>query len=268
VKNLKLCLRNERERSERISHKGRFFSYFAKTSVSLGSMLLGMWIVPEPTFAAGLLEAAPIQVKAGTLPLLAALGIGIAVAVGAVIAFLQLTAKGKEKSDIPPLSQYDNEWLEGMENEGWDAEASTTNSELEDHSVADYTIPLTRLITYADEVETADESEPRICGVEGEHSGSCYRILNRRLSFGRDPELCSILFPYEAVQISRLHCTVSYIEESQSFMLEDHGSSNGTFLADGQRLKPSQGYELRSGQRFSLSGNEHWFEVKNGMISG
>ncbi|RUS46722.1 hypothetical protein [Cohnella sp. AR92] len=51
----------------------------------------------------------------GTLPLLAAMGIGILVSVGAVIAFLQMTAKSKGHAEEP------EEWAESEEEEAGSA---------------------------------------------------------------------------------------------------------------------------------------------------
>ncbi len=222
-----------------------------------------MSALPLRAFAAGSLETFASQVQVGTLPLLAALGVGIAVAVGAVIAFLQMTAKGKDANEPSTIFPEDNQPHDDNLIDDWKDEDTTPNPEYEDNPLTDYTIPITKLLAYPDRVEAADVGEPRLCGVEGEHAGSCYRILNRHLSFGRDPAQCVIIFPYEAGEISRMHCTLRFMEESRIFLLEDHGSSNGTFLANGQRLQPGVRYELRTGERFSLSGNEHCFEVRD-----
>lgn len=100
---------------------------------------------------------------------------------------------------------------------------------------------MTQLLPLVGTAEMADGSEPMLCGIDGEHAGSCFRILNRRLTIGRDPARCAILFPYEASDISRVHCTLGYREDSRVFVLEDNGSSNGTFLMNGERLKPGFG---------------------------
>lgn len=83
-------------------------------------LIIGTSFVPIRVFAAGSLETSASQVKVGTLPLLAALGIGIAVAVGAVIAFLQMTARGKE---IDAMASEDNETIyEDTTTDEWDDE--------------------------------------------------------------------------------------------------------------------------------------------------
>lgn len=252
------------ERGNRFKCKGRLLPRLAKAATGLALIICGMQGVPFRASAAGSLETSASQVQVGTLPLLAALGIGIAVAVGSVIAFLQMTAKGKESSEASQMSpDEDHEPYEDNSLDEWNDEETMPNPEYDDNPLTDYTIPVTKILAYPGEAELADGKEPRICGVEGEHAGSCYRIMNRRLTFGRDPALSVILFPYEAGEISRLHCTLRFMEENRLFILEDNGSSNGTFLSNGERLKPGVRYELRAGERFSLSGKEHVFEVRD-----
>ncbi len=223
-------------------------------------------MLPSRAFAS---EARVINnvAQMGTLPLLAALGIGIAVAVFAVVAFLQMTVKGKE-NEAAQSAGNESESDDDQSSSSWNAEETSEDEDNEeqgeeDHSLTDYTIPMTQLLPLLGAAETADGSEPMLCGIEGEHAGSCFRILNRRLTIGRDPARCAILFPYEASDISRVHCTLKYREDSRLFILEDNGSSNGTFLINGERLKPGVQYELHSGERFSLSGEKHWFEVRD-----
>ncbi len=224
----------------------------------------GIALLPSTAFASDAKRVhAAAQMTPGTLPLLAALGIGIAVAVLAVVAFLQLTARGRETNDSAPAAAEESEPFEDPGLPGWNEEEASANEEAEEHSLPDYTIPMTRLLELPGAAEAAEGTEPMLCGIEGEHAGSCYRVLNRRLTIGRDPARCAILFPYEATDISRVHCTLKYSEDSRRFVLEDKGSSNGTFLVGGERLKPGIKYELRSGERFSLSGDKHWFEVRD-----
>jgi hypothetical protein len=254
----------ERGGREQIKSGRNTLPSWTKLIVGTVMSLLGTSSLPLRVFAAGSLETSATQVKVGTLPLLAALGFGIAVAVGSVIAFLQMTARGKEMNDSSTVASEDNEFTyEDTNIYDWDDEDTTPNSEYEDNLLTDYTIPVTKLLMYPDHAEAANDEEPRLYGVEGEHAGNSFRVLNRRLTFGRDPTQCVILFPYEAGDVSRMHCTLRFIEESRLFLLEDHGSSNGTFLADGERLQPGRKVELRAGERFSLSGNKHIFEVQD-----
>ncbi|KIL37518.1 hypothetical protein SD71_02480 [Cohnella kolymensis] len=219
-------------------------------------------VFPLNASARGSIATSSAQVEVGTLPLLAALGIGIVVAVGAVIAFLQLTLRTRGAGDPALLSAEENESYEAGPAYDWNARDTVTDESSEQHTLADYTIPITRILEEPIEVQQAAEDEPRLCGIAGEHAGICYRVVNRRLSIGRDPAQCAVVFPYAAGEVSRKHCTLRYSEDSGLFFLEDHGSSNGTFLWNGERLEPGKTYELRAGDRFSLSGTEHCFEVR------
>jgi hypothetical protein len=197
--------------------------------------------------AGGTVEPASAQAAVGPVPLLAALGIGIAAAVGAVIAFLQLTAKGRDQRTAAV-------WP--------DAEPAVVPPAEDRDEPTGYTIPLNRVGPLPVPPEPEDEGQPRLCGVEGVFAGSCFRLTSGGLSIGRDPSVCSIVFPLDIGEVSRRHCTLMFEEDQRLFLLEDHGSSNGTFLPGGLRLEPGKRYELRSGERFALSGTVHWFEVR------
>ncbi|TJY40867.1 FHA domain-containing protein [Cohnella pontilimi] len=125
-----------------------------------------------------------------------------------------------------------------------------------------YTIPLDIVGLKPASPEPEIAGEPRVCGVDGVFAGSCFRLTGGGVSIGRDPAACSVVFPVEIGEVSRRHCTLTFEESRRLFLLEDHGSSNGTYLPGGRRLEPGKRYELRSGERFSLSGSVHWFEVR------
>lgn len=224
----------------------------------------GLAAAPAHVSAAGAGTAATTQVTVGTLPLLAALGIGIAAAVGAVIAFLQMTTRGKAMSGQHRAFANDEDDDQYEEYTETFEEETAPAPEYEEDPLTDYTIPITRILGSTGKAETAHDSEPRLCGIDGEHAGASYKLLDRRLLIGRDAGQCGVVFPYEAGEVSRRHCTVRYVPEAKIFLLEDHGSSNGTFLESGVRLEPGKQYELRDGDRFSLSGASHSFEVRAG----
>ena len=46
------------------------------------------------------------------------------------------------------------------------------------------------------------------------------------------------------------------------FVIEDLGSTNGTFLDTGERLPPGQPRDLRSGERFYVGDLRNQFEVR------
>lgn len=263
---------NRTERRGRIKLRGRRLLREGKPWGAAAAALVGVTALPFPAAAAGSFSEMRTQVTVGTLPLLVALGIGILVAAIAVIAFLQMTTKGqpfaggqlrvKEDEETETASEAEADWQDDADETD---DSSAADSEYEDDAITDYTIPVTRILAATGTAEPAFETEPRLCGIVGEHAGASYRLLGRRLLIGRDAAQCAVVFPYEAGEVSRRHCTVKYIEETNRFLLEDHGSSNGTFLASGVRLVPGKAYELSDGDRFSLSGEQHIFEVKAGV---
>ena len=62
--------------------------------------------------------------------------------------------------------------------------------------------------------------------------------LEQRITFGRDPALCNIVFPSGTPGVSRRHCVLE--PHSDGIYLMDLDSSSGTFLQNGQRLNPNQ----------------------------
>ncbi|MBW5445470.1 FHA domain-containing protein [Cohnella sp. CFH 77786] len=170
-----------------------------------------------------------------------------------------MTAKGRDPRGTAEWDEPEAEEYAGRY-EAADRQAETEASPKDGESqrkMNEHTIPLSRT-----PAEPAAENEPRLCGIGGAFAGANFRMTASGLSIGRDPALCHVVFPVDVGEVSRRHCTLRYQEEDQLFLLEDHGSSNGTFLPDGERLQPGKRYPLRSGQRFALSGDTHWFEVR------
>lgn len=207
----------------------------------------------------------PAKAVVGTLPLLAALALGIAVAVFAVIAFLQMT-KGRNMA-VMANGQDDHEpFLHAAPAEARQQPAAPQEDagiHAPDEVLPDYTIPLTRIPKSPDLPDQGWRGKPRIYGLDGEFAGESFRIGEGGLSIGRDPAVCQIVFPSDAGEISRRHCTIRFEADRGVFLLEDHGSSNGTFLTGGEKLVPGRSYPLKAGDRFSLSGGPHWFEIRD-----
>ncbi|MDI4648494.1 FHA domain-containing protein [Cohnella hashimotonis] len=213
-------------------------------------------------------EAAPAAARTaaeriepqGMLPLLAAMAIGIAVSVIAVLAFLQMTSRGKStKEDESKPTDSD---LFASNQAGF----GVVSDDREGDAAPDYTIPLRSLGDGPDRMErpepaVAAAGEPRLVGVSGQFAGASYSLADRPLAIGRDGHQCELVYPDGHAEVSRKHCTVSYDPSRGIFSLVDHGSSNGTYLRDGTRLTAGDRLELRPGDRFSLPGGEQWFEV-------
>lgn len=222
----------------------------------------------ETAGGSGRAAAIHVQTGVGTLPLLAAMAIGIGVAAIAVIAFLQMTTKAKGVGDLgggeasaedDSSSSFESlsEPLHEERQEDGDDSAADIETAL-----PDYTIPLPIMREHPKAAVPAEAGSPRLWGLEGEFAGSGFKLSDGWLTLGRDASQCGLIFPCDAGEISRRHCSLKYETGRGLFLLEDHHSSNGTFLPGGERLEPGVVYELQPGSRFSLSGERHWFEVQ------
>lgn len=215
---------------------------------------------------------------AGDLALVAALSLGVLATAAAVAAFLRMTGSGRrrgqsalvreEPADGPepdsgnPPRQETDEAPHGARSpaSGGLPSHDAVPNDREAAPALERTIPLAALPV--EPAPASDRAEPRLCGISGDFFGRHFRITDYPLVLGRDPAQCGLVFRTDAAEISRRHCSLSYHAEKGVFLLQDHGSSNGTFLRDGRRLEPNRIYELRPGDRFSLSGGRHWFEVR------
>ena len=84
-------------------------------------------------------------------------------------------------------------------------------------------------------------------------------MSGRPLVLGRDPARCSAVYPSDTKGISGLHCQVSL--SGNEVILMDCGSTYGTFLAGGQRLKANIPYKLQRGDTFYLAEPKNTFRV-------
>jgi hypothetical protein len=103
---------------------------------------------------------------------------------------------------------------------------------------------------------------PSLRGIAGQYAGSSFGLDTGPSTLGRDQRAVNLVFPPEANSISKVHCRVSWDAMRRIFLLEDLGSTNGTFLATGERLSPGQVRELRPGDRFHIGDMRNQFEVR------
>ena len=99
-------------------------------------------------------------------------------------------------------------------------------------------------------------------GVSGQYAGSSINLESGASTLGRDPHGANLVFSSEADSISKRHCTVRWDGARGVFVIEDLGSTNGTFLDTGERLPPGQPRDLRSGERFYVGDLRNQFEVR------
>jgi hypothetical protein len=103
-------------------------------------------------------------------------------------------------------------------------------------------------------------TRPVLRGITGQYAGSAFS-LEGGSTLGRDPAAANLVFGGEASSVSKRHCSVRWDAGRGLFLLEDHGSTNGTFLASGERLIPNQPRELRPGERFYIGDLRNQFGV-------
>jgi hypothetical protein len=110
----------------------------------------------------------------------------------------------------------------------------------------------------ASPVQTA---QAYLTGLSGPFAGRRFNLNQGPAVIGRDPAQANVLYPQDITEISRRHVTVSFDPAGQTFILEDT-SSNGTFLAGGERLQQHQPYYLQAGATFTLGQGGDTYSVE------
>jgi len=105
-------------------------------------------------------------------------------------------------------------------------------------------------------------ARPALRGLAGEYAGKSFALDRGTSTLGRDQRVANLVFSSDASSISKRHCMVSWDAARNTFVLEDLGSTNGTFLSTGERLKPGQPRDLPAGARFSIGDLRNQFELK------
>lgn len=101
--------------------------------------------------------------------------------------------------------------------------------------------------------------EISLVATRGIFAGQKFGVADRLL-MGRDPRRCQIIFPEKTPGVSGLHCEVARTQSG--IELIDKGSTYGTFLQDGTKLRVGQPYYLGQGDAFYLGGRENYFKVE------
>jgi hypothetical protein len=105
-------------------------------------------------------------------------------------------------------------------------------------------------------------TNPTLCGLVGQYAGESMPLDGGPSILGRDQHIANLVFPPQADSISKRHCTIRWDVARKVFVLEDLGSTNGTFLASGEKLIPGQPRDLRPGDRFYIGDLRNQFEVR------
>lgn len=81
------------------------------------------------------------------------------------------------------------------------------------------------------------------------------------IMLGRDPTCCTVVFGPDEPAISRMHCCLKYNHQTKMVLLEDIGSTYGTFLWNGKRIHKGQAAALSDGDKFYLANKANAFKV-------
>lgn len=102
-----------------------------------------------------------------------------------------------------------------------------------------------------------------ISGLSGPLTGKYVELTTVPLIIGRDPEQSNLIIPPPNQIISKQHCSIKFDNKSGNILIEDLGSTNGTFLYGGKRLDAGRSYILKNGDRFYLVEPDILFELQN-----
>lgn len=110
---------------------------------------------------------------------------------------------------------------------------------------------------------TANGSAARavLRGMTGKYAGQSFDLLKGKVTIGRDPSFCNIVYDKNTPGISSRHCQLSYNPAEGCFLLTDLGSSYGTYLANGKKLTPNIPEKLYAGDSFFLCDPANQFQA-------
>ncbi len=101
-----------------------------------------------------------------------------------------------------------------------------------------------------------------VVGISGEFAGQVLYLTQNGIMIGRDTVACQIALSASTPGVSRHHCQVNYNAQTGMFIVNDLGSTYGTFLLNGTRINSGQPIALRPGERFYIGNQMTMFEVR------
>jgi uncharacterized RDD family membrane protein YckC len=102
----------------------------------------------------------------------------------------------------------------------------------------------------------------QLIGISGEFSGRAIDIDLNGIMLGRDNVACQVVFSPSTQGVSRHHCLVKFNPQTGMFVVNDLGSTYGTYTANGARILSGHPMALKTGERFYLGSQSNMFEVK------
>lgn len=104
-------------------------------------------------------------------------------------------------------------------------------------------------------------TNPVLRGISGPYANAIMPMDDKPIAIGRDAKLCQLVMPPDATDIGRRHCTVRWDRATGTFLLEDCWTTNGTFLGNGETIKPDKPKHIKPGDQFYLANRQYQFEV-------
>lgn len=98
-----------------------------------------------------------------------------------------------------------------------------------------------------------------ITGMKGIMANRTFTI-NGSIVIGRNAQKCNVAYPVDAQGISGVHCQIR--QAAGGYEIIDCGSSNGTYLGNGQKLTPNVPVLIPDGTFFYLGSAEQLFQIK------
>lgn len=98
-----------------------------------------------------------------------------------------------------------------------------------------------------------------ITGMKGIMANRTFTI-NGSITIGRNAQKCNVSYPVDAKGVSGVHCQIR--QANGGYELIDCGSSNGTYLGNGQKLIPNVPVFIPDGSYFYLGSAEQLFQIK------
>jgi hypothetical protein len=109
--------------------------------------------------------------------------------------------------------------------------------------------------------EIGPKPDIRLRGVSGVYAGKEFPVTGEPITLGRDPHMSQIVFDAQDSVVSKRHCTVRLDRVSGGMIVEDCGSTNGTFLDSGERLRTGEPRLVHPYGSFYLGDRRHAFQV-------
>jgi hypothetical protein len=111
-------------------------------------------------------------------------------------------------------------------------------------------------------VPVFNREDIRLLGISGSYAGREFPVSGEPIVLGRDPHVSQIVFDAQDSVVSKRHCVIRIDRSGGGLLVEDCGSTNGTFLDTGERLRTGEPRLVQPRGSFYLGDRSHVFQVK------